>query len=244
MTNPWTGFKELVLVEKAPVCPGITSFYFKSKDGEKLIKHTPGQFLPFKLKTNDVKYKDALRTYSLSMFPNEYTYRISVKKIDGGLISTYLHENLNIGDSIEAMIPTGLFTVKNKSADIVLISGGIGITPLLSMLYNESSFRNNIHFIQAVQNSSVHPFKADIESLAKLRGIKNTVFYSNPLASDKEGVDYDFTGYISKDYMKNNVNLDSDFYICGPPPFMKIVKTHLLDLGVDKNRIYYELFSD
>lgn len=240
----WTGFRELVLVDKIPACPGIMSFYFKAKDGGKLVRHTPGQFLPFKIKTDDEKYKDVIRTYSLSMFPNDYTYRISVKKIEGGLISTYLHENLNIGDSIKAMVPAGLFTIKNKANDIVLISGGIGITPLLSMLYTESAYRNNINFIQAVQNSEVHPFKEDIESLANLRGIKNTVFYSNPLATDKEGIDYDYTGYVNKNFLEESVNLSSDFYLCGPPPFMKALESSLLDLGVEKSRINYELFSN
>lgn len=244
INGSWSGFRELVLVDKVEVCPSIISFYFKSKDGGKLVKHTAGQFLPFKIKTNDPKYKDVIRTYSLSMFPNEDTYRISVKKVDGGLISTYLHENINIGDSIEAMVPAGLFTIKNKSTDIVLISGGIGITPLLSMLYEESAIRNNIHFIQAVQNSNLHPFKNDIETIAKVRNIENTVFYSNPLESDIEGVDYDFTGYVNKEFMQNNVNLNSDFYLCGPPPFMKAIENILLELGIDKSKINYELFSN
>lgn len=240
----WDGFKELVLVDKVEVCTDIISFYFKSKDGSKLVKHKAGQFLPFKIKTNDPKYKDVIRTYSLSMFPNEDIYRISVKKINGGLISTYLHENLNIGDSIEAMVPTGLFTIKNKNNDTVLISGGIGITPLLSMLYEESAIRDNIHFIQAVQNSKMHPFKDDIENIAKLKNIENTVFYSDPLSEDVEGVDYDYTGYVNKDFLKDNVNLNSDFYLCGPPPFMKAVESILLELGVDNSKINYELFSN
>lgn len=244
LNNSWKGFRELVLVDKVDVCPSIISFYFKVKDGGKLVKHKAGQFLPFKIKTDDPKYKDVIRTYSLSMFPNEDIYRISVKKVDGGLISTYLHENLNIGDSIEAMIPTGLFTINNKNNDIVLISGGIGITPLLSMLYEESSIRNNIHFIQAVQNSSLHPFKEDIESIAKIRGVENTVFYSNPLDTDKEGIDYNFTGYVNKDFFEKNINLNSDFYLCGPPPFMKALENTLLELGVDKSKINYELFSN
>ena len=243
INGSWNDFRELILVDKVEVCPTIISFYFKAKDGGKLVKPKAGQFLPFKIKTDNPKYKDIMRTYSLSMFPNDDTYRISVKKIDGGLISTYLHENLNIGDSIEAMIPMGVFTVKDNKNDIVLISGGIGVTPLLAMLYEESSTRNNIHFIQAVQNSSLHPFKNDIESIAKIKGIKNTVFYSNPLDSDKEGIDYNFTGYVNKNYLKDNVNLDSDFYLCGPPVFMKAVESTLLELGVDSSKINYELFS-
>lgn len=246
INGSWNGFRELILVDKVEVCPEIISFYFKSKDGGKLVKHKAGQFLPFKIKTNDPKYKDVIRTYSLSMFPNDELYRISVKKIDGGLISTYLHENLKVGDSIEAMVPTGLFTISNssKNTPLVLISAGIGITPLLSMLYEESSARNNIHFIQAVQNSTIHPFKDDIASIAKVRGIKNTIFYSKPLENDKLGIDYDYSGYVSKDYLENNVDLNSDFYFCGPPPFMKALENSLLELGVPTTRIHYELFSN
>lgn len=248
MTNningSWTGFRELVLVDKEKVCDDIISFYFKAKDGGKLVKHKAGQFLPFKIKTDDKKYKDVIRTYSLSMFPNEEMYRISVKKVPNGLISTYLHEEFNVGDSIEAMIPTGLFVIKNKSNNLVLLSGGIGITPLLSMLYEESAIRNNIHFVQAVQSSKLHPFKDDIEKISEMKGIKNTVFYSDPLESDKRGIDYDFTGYVTKDFLGSNVNLDSDFYFCGPPIFMSSIEKSLIELGVSKDRIHYESFSN
>lgn len=236
-------FKELVLVEKEAVCEDIISFYFKAKDNSKLEKHKAGQFLPLKIKTQDEKYKDVIRTYSLSMIPNEEIYRISVKKVCGGLISTYFHEKLNVGDSIYAMTPSGTFTIKDKNKDCTLISGGIGITPLLSMLYEESLRRNNIHFIQAVQNSKMHPFKSDIEVLAKMKGIKNTVFYSEPLGDDKAGRDYDVEGFVKSDYLMSNVNLNSDFYLCGPPPFMRAIEISLLDLGVKEEQINYETFS-
>ena len=245
MRNSWNGFKELILVDKINECEGITSFYFKAKDGSKLLIHQPGQFLPFKLKTDDPKYKDVIRTYSLSNYPNEHVYRISVKKVEGGLISTFLHEKLNVGDSIEAMIPTGLFTIENhsKSEPLILLSGGIGVTPLLSMLYAEASTRDHIHFVQAVQNSSLHPFKKDIAALAETHGIKNTVFYSDPLDTDVEGRDYDQKGYITKEWLKENVPLNGSFYFCGPPIFMKILEGSLLELGVPKEKIHFELFS-
>ncbi len=167
--NNWNGFKELVLIEKKDVCDTIKSFYFKSKNNEKLPKHTPGQFLPFKIKTNDTKMKDVIRTYSLSNLPNEEIYRISVKKIDGGLMSTYLHNNLQVGDCIEAMHPNGTFVLDEnlpKDTPIILLSGGIGITPLLSILLANAKERN-IHFLQAVQNSSMHPFAIDVENVCK-----------------------------------------------------------------------------
>lgn len=242
MINSWNNFKELILIDKQQVCTDIISFYFKSKDGSKLVKPIAGQFLPFKIKTSDKKYKDVIRTYTLSMCPNEDIYRISVKRVPGGLISNYLHDNLNIGDSIEAMVPTGLFRIKNTSNDLVLLSGGIGVTPILAMAYDESKKRNNIHIIQAVQNSEMHPFREDIQNLCSLRNLQNTVLYSNPLEQDKLGTDFDYTGFITKDFLQNNVNLKADFYFCGPPIFMESLKKSLLELGVSEQQINYELF--
>ncbi|HJG96645.1 MAG TPA: oxidoreductase [Romboutsia timonensis] len=237
-------FRELVLVDKVKECNDIMSFYFKDKKNQKLTKHKPGQFLPFQIQTQNPKYKGVMRTYSLSMAPNESMYRISVKKLENGLISSYLHDNLEVGDVIEAMEPAGIFTVKEESKNrpLILISAGIGITPLLSMFYEESKNRDNIYFVQAVQNSSIHPFKNDIDNICKYKNLSNTVFYSNPLDTDKEGIDYDFTGYVNKEWIRNNLPLDGDFYFCGPSVFMKSLESNLLDLGVKKEFINYEFF--
>ncbi|MBQ3422680.1 MAG: oxidoreductase [Romboutsia sp.] len=238
-------FRELVLVDKIKECDGIISFYFKDKEGKKLTKHKPGQFLPFQIQTNDSKYSSVIRTYSLSMIPNENMYRISVKKIEGGLISTYLHDNLKVGDIIEAMEPAGIFTIKesSKHRPIVLLSAGIGVTPLLSMLYQESKNRKDIYFVQSVQNSLIQPFKYDIEYICKKHGLNNIVFYSKSLETDKEGIDYNFKGRVNKDWIKNNLPIDADFYFCGPPQFMKSIEESLIDLGINKESINYELFN-
>lgn len=238
-------FRELVLVDKIRECEDIISFYFRDVENKNLKKHKPGQFLPFQIQTNDPKYKGVIRTYSLSMVPNESIYRISVKKIENGLISSYLHNNLNIGDKIEAMDPAGNFTIKEGSNNkpLVLISAGIGVTPLLSMLYEESKIRDNIYFVQSVKNSLIHPFKNDIDTICKYKNLSNIVFYSNPLEVDKEGLDYDFTGRIDKEWIKNNLPLDGNFYFCGPLAFMKAIELDLLDLGVRAESINYELFT-
>ena len=237
-------FRELVLVDKVKECNDIMSFFFKDKKNQKLTKHKPGQFLPFQIQTQNPKYKGVMRTYSLSMAPNESMYRISVKKLENGLISSYLHDNLEVGDVIEAMEPAGIFTVKEESKNrpLILISAGIGITPLLSMFYEESKNRDNIYFVQAVQNSLMHPFKNDIDNICKYKNLSNTVFYSNPLDTDKEGIDYDFTGYVNKEWIRNNLPLEADFYFCGPSVFMKSLESNLLDLGVKKEFINYEFF--
>jgi len=244
--NSWNGFRELVLIDKINECDTITSFYFKAKDGGKLKQHKPGQFLPFKIQIADEKYKDVMRTYSLSNFPNDTMYRISVKKIEGGLISSYLHDRLQVGDVIEAMVPTGVFTIDHVPNDepVVLLSGGIGVTPVLSMLYGEMNTRKELHFIQAVQNSHMHPFKEDIENITKLKGFSNTVFYSTPLGVDVKGKDYDEEGYVTKEWLQKNVPLSGHFYFCGPPVFMKGIEKSLLELGVSEDRIHYEFFSN
>lgn len=242
--NSWTGFRELVLVDKVAECDAITSYYFKAKDGGKLKVHKAGQFLAFKLPIADEKYKDVIRAYSISNVPNAHMYRISIKKVEGGLISSYLQDHLQIGDTIEALVPTGLFFIKDTPKDepIVLLSGGIGVTPVLSMLYGEMNSRKNIHFVQAIQNSKAHPFKEDIENITKLKGFSNTVFYSSPLDTDIKGVHYHEEGYINKEWLASNVPLNAQFYFCGPPVFMKSIESALLELGVAKDQINYELF--
>lgn len=243
--KPWSGFKELVLVDKVEECTDIMSFYFKDKNDEKLVKHKAGQFLPFRIKTDDPKYKGVMRTYSLSMYPNENIYRISVKRVPNGLISNYLHDNLKVGDIIEAMVPAGLFTLEkvNKDKPLVLISAGIGITPLLSMFYESASEFKDITFIQAVQNSTMQPFAYDIKNLSETNNSKSYIFYSDPESCDKEGVDYDYTGFVTKEFIKENLNLNSEFYFCGPPPFMKALNNSLLELGVNKENIHFEFFG-
>lgn len=242
----WTGFKDLVLVDKVKECDDIISFYFKDKEGKKLVKNKAGQYLPFKIKSDDAKYKDEIRTYSLSMKPNEYLYRISVKRIEGGLISSYLHDKLEVGDSIEAMIPAGLFTLENsdKKKPIVLIAAGIGITPLLSMAYEGIEADSNVTFIQAVQNSQIQPFNYDINKMSEITNLKSYVFYSNPLEGDVAGENYDVLGFIGKEWIGNNLDLNSEFYFCGPPIFMKILNKALIELGVDRKNINFEFFGE
>lgn len=242
--SDWLDFKELVLIKKEDVCDTIKSFYFKDKNGGKLPKHIPGQFLPFRVKTDEEPYKSEMRTYSLSDVPNEDVYRISVKKIEGGLISSYLHDRLQVGDIIEARKPVGMFTLNenlSKDTPVVLLSGGIGITPLLSIFLSNIGKRH-MSFVQAVQNSNIHPFKDDIEKVCKENNFKNTVFYSNPLETDEVGKDYDVLGFVTKEWISENLPLNADFYFCGPPIFMQSLEKNLLELGVSSDRINYESF--
>lgn len=242
----WNGFKEFIVVKKVKENQDITSFYFKAKDKSKLLKHKPGQFFTIKVDSEDEKYKDEIRTYSLSMMPNEDFYRISVKRVKGGLMSNYLHDYVEVGDIVYGMVPMGLFTIKKeyKNRPLVLVSGGIGITPLMSMLYEEAKDREKIFFVQAIQNSTVETFKDEINDINKVNNsVKNIVFYSNPLETDVLDKDYNFEGRVDYDWIKNNLPLDGDFYFCGPPPFMKAIYKTLKELGVEEEFINFEFFG-
>ncbi|NEU05992.1 MULTISPECIES: FAD-binding oxidoreductase [Clostridium] len=242
----WNGFKEFIVVKKIRENNDVISFYFKPKDKSKLLKHKPGQFFTIKLNSKDEKYKDEIRTYSLSMMPNEEFYRISVKKVPSGLISNYLHDKVEVGDIIYGMVPMGLFTINenNKEKPLILISGGIGITPLISMLYEEVEKRKEIFFVQAIQNSDVETFKDEMKEIMKNRdNVRNIVFYSNPKDDDSLGKDYDFKGRVDYSWIKNNLPLNGDFYFCGPPPFMKGIYKALKELGVKEEYINFEFFG-
>lgn len=239
------GIKELILTDKIKENKEVTSFYFKDKEGGKLLKHKPGQFIGVNPNESDECYKGVMRMYSLSMKPNEELYRISVKRVEGGLISTYLHDKLQVGDTINSLPPMGKFVLKeNLDKPLILLSGGIGITPLLSMLYEAINTEREIIFVQAVQNSSVQTFKDDINNMQKFyRNLKSIVFYSKPLEKDVLGEDYNYKGHIDKEWIKENLPLDGDFYFCGPVPFMDIISSSLEEFGVLEENINFEYFG-
>ena len=203
-----------------------------------------GQYIAVKIKNEDGSFTIP-RQYTLSLNSNGEFYRISVKRVPDGLISNYLHDNLNVGDLIEAMMPAGLFTLEKHKKDkpIVLVSAGIGITPLLSMFYDSVNKIKNITFIEAVQNSQMQPFANDVKALCEMSQNKHYVFFSDPNDDEILGKDYDFKGFVTKDWIKDNLDLNSQFYFCGPPPFMKALNSALVELGVSEEDIHYEFFG-
>ena len=113
---------------------------------------------------------------------------------------------------------------------------------MLSILLANAKDRN-VYFVQAVQNSNIHPFGEDIDKICKENNLKNTVFYSNPLDTDKIGENYDVQGFVTKEWIKENLPLNGAFYFCGPPIFMESLEKNLLELGVSQDKINYEKFS-
>lgn len=239
-SNLFSKFKVLNKVKENDV---VTSFYLASIDKKVLKAHKAGQFISIKPITEGDKSSE-VRQYSLSMKPGEDFYRISVKREDKGLISRYLHDNINVNDEVEITEPLGEFILKDNNKSLVLISGGIGITPMMSMLYKAIEEGRKVKFIQAVINSNVHTFKNELRDLAKkYDNVDVEFFYSKPLDNDKLGEDYQFEGYLTKEWIEKNLSKDEEFYFCGPLGFMKMIYDALKAMGVSEDYINYEMFG-
>ncbi|MDS7598495.1 NO-inducible flavohemoprotein [Agrobacterium tumefaciens] len=242
----WNGWRKFTIVEKLPEGEVVTSFILRPTDGGKVIRHRPGQYLTFRLTVNGNQVK---RNYSISCGPNDEFYRISVKREangDGG--SKYLHDEAHVGTTLEATPPAGDFFLPDEPArPVVLLSGGVGLTPMVSML--EAIARDypelSAHFVHGALNSTTHAMDRHVRSLATGHGrVAVTTFYSEPSASDAAGLSHDHDGFINIDWLRKNTSLfTSDFYLCGPKPFLRSLVNGLLQAGVASDRIHYEFFG-
>ncbi len=168
-----------------------------------------------------------------------------------GWMSNLLHATLNEGDTVELAYPFGEFYLDDSSAPVVLLSAGVGLTPLLSMLNTlvSSETKRPVSWIQAVRNSRVHAFKSHVSSIAKAnpQQVKTAIFYSNPVEGDVQGQDYDFLGRLDVDKVDRSVlRLDdpsAQYYVCGPEVFMADIFKALKAHGVDGSRIHAEVFG-
>lgn len=241
-SNKWKGFKECRLVKIVQEDENVKSFYIKSLDGSVLPEFIAGQFIAVRLKDEDGSFTKP-RQYTLSMNYNADFYRISVKRESEGYLSRKLCDELKEGDSIYITVPMGNFVLKNNDRPLVLLGGGIGITPMLTMAQDALNTSRNIHIIYSIPNSMNHSFKEEIEALAQKDNVKKITIYTRPLNNDTEGEDFDVRGRINEEWMLTNLPLDGEFYFCGPVPFMKTVYKSLISMGIHKEQINYELFG-
>ncbi|KPB04951.1 NO-inducible flavohemoprotein [Bacillus sp. CHD6a] len=246
----WEDFKKFEVVEKVVESELITSFYLKPSDGSAVPSFFPGQYITIRLSIPGEKNLFN-RQYSLSDSFNDEVFRISVKKEFGdpsGAVSNYLHEHVEIGDTVDVTAPAGDFILKtNQDTPVYLISGGVGITPMLSMLKTiakEQPSRQTT-FIHAAKNGSVHAFKDEVgESIEKMENAKKLFVYENPSDEDIRLGAFHEQGYITENMLKAmNIDKDALYYVCGPVPFMKFIITMLGILGVAEENINFEFFG-
>ena len=244
-------YGELELFKVEPESELISSFYFRRPDGQTLPPWEPGQFLPIRVTIPGQK-EVALRTYTLSTAPNSEHYRLSIRRGEGhALVSQFLHANAKPGFRLEAAVPRGRFVLRVNDRTPVLISGGVGITPMIAMVESivdegrrTGKFRP-AYFIHGAHNHKVHAFSKHIRDLSgEHPGLKVHICYTHPDPNAGPGVKCDSEGHITIETLKQLLPFgDYDFYLCGPPPFMKSLYDGLTEIGVSEERIHYESFG-
>ncbi|MBS4175031.1 NO-inducible flavohemoprotein [Bacillus sp. FJAT-49736] len=245
--NGWIDFKQFEVVKKVKESNVITSFYLRPRDGKGVPSFIPGQYITVKVKIPEETYI-LNRQYSLSCAPGHDYYRISVKKEadfdPNGKVSNYLHDYIKEGDTLEISAPAGVFTLEeNEDAPIALISGGVGLTPMMSMLETLAikGSRREVSYIHAARNEEFHAFKdAVVENINKLENGHVFFGYEKPL--NKDG-NHHFEGYITKAFLQNIVDANTVCYICGPVPFLTNIVKMLQEIGVKEENIRYEFFG-
>lgn len=250
----WNGRRTFKVTKKVPESSLVTSFYLEPVDAGQLPSFKPGQYITVHLEHPHTPTSP--RNYSLSDCPGEPHFRISVKReghlipnTPDGLISSHLHDSIEVGDRIDVGPPCGEFTLDPQaiSKPVVLIAGGIGVTPLLSMA--KSIVRANpsamVCFIQAARNSNLQAFAGELAELVGAgSNVSTKVVYDDPLPGDVEDGRCDATGFITTELLQNWTPFaEANFYFCGPRPFMQSLQASLQELGVDQQRVHYEFFG-
>lgn len=251
----WNGYRKFVVDRKERESDVITSFYLRPEDGQPIASYLPGQYITIKL--DHPITPTSPRNYSLSERPDTGYYRISVKRevaadetSPDGLISTYLHDSVVPGDILEVGPPCGEFTLDPKTVDdqpIVLLAGGVGVTPLLSMgkALAKEGVLAPLTVIQAAKNSSTQAFHDELCMLISDKDFVDLkIIFDEPLDDDVEQGRCDHVGLIDTELLKSwTPYQDGQFYFCGPKVFMQNVYAGLKELGVDDSRIHFEFFG-
>lgn len=245
----WKGWKKFKIVDKREESSEITSFYLQPVDNSPLPEYQPGQYISVRVLVPQLGIRQP-RQYSLSDSNHVDYFRISVKKEaadqlhDAGYVSTTLHEHYHIGNEIEVTNPTGTFLLHNPDKNTVLISAGVGITPMIAIL-NTLAAKNNpyqqISFIHACRNSNVLAMHQHINTLQQtmpnLRSYLACENLDTQLVPDK-------IGRLELSELDSTLlPTDADYYICGPKQFMHSQYQALLNLSIPQNQIFMELFG-
>jgi len=234
------GQKPFVITQKIQESQSITSFYLKPEDEQPAPRFIPGQYIAVTLDIPGQSHQHT-RNYSLSSAYHPDYLRISVKK--EGLVSNYLHEQIKVGDKILVSIPAGVFTLQDTQNPVILLAGGVGITPLLSMYQHlVKHTQRQVTFIQCALNSQVHAFRNETFELANHR-VKTITVYDQPIAKDQLNKHYDYEGLLTAEILSPHINDQTEFYFCGPKGFMQHILGLLSLLGVNDDRIHYEFFG-
>lgn len=254
----WSGDRFLVVRSRDQHGTEVVTFELAAPDGERLPEFQAGQFLTLAMSVDGVD-KPVVRTYTVAGRSTDgLGYRIAVKRepapigsvdVEPGLASGYLHDSVGVGTLLLARAPRGRFVVVPGHRPVVLVSAGIGITPMMAM-HEElaaagSSEQREVFFVHSARSSRERAFTKHVQKLVATHSrFHSHLLFSRPQPQDELGKDFDAVGRLSPDVLEQVVpGLDADFYVCGPAPFTADVVSGLVDRGVAKERVHYEFFG-
>lgn len=260
--GPWTSWRDFRISEMIPESEQITSFYLSPVDGKPLPSYLPGQYISVSTSVPSLQH-DQNRQYSLSAAPSLDHYRISVKREPSvkegdathpAYISNILHADKKEGDVLQVSHPFGEFYADpedNSNGALVLISAGVGITPMISILdtFIQEKRERRISFLHATRSSDVQAFGSHIHDITAAHPhISSVIFNKHPAAEAKQPQDYNFACRMDLDKVDKNKDLclddkEATYYICGPGGFMRDMEDKLRSFGVDDRRIKLEIFG-
>ena len=242
----WPGFRQMRVATIHKESESVTSFVLVPADKKRLSLFQAGQFVVLRLIIDPGK-APVLRSYSLSDLPAAHHLRISVKSELKGIGSSFLCDRTREGDVLDVSAPRGSFTLRASQSPVVLLSAGVGATPVMSMLHALASEKSQreIWWIYAARNRVEHPFAEESRSLLKqLSRGRGYIVYSRPAATDQLGTDFDAAGHIDAALLKRiGVSQGSDFYLCGPSSFLQNMRDGLQTWGVPADNVHTEIFG-
>jgi len=242
----WPGFRQMRVANIHKESERVSSFILKPSDGQPLPVFQAGQFVVLRLLVDPGK-PPVLRSYSLSDLPAADHFRISVKDESNGIGSSFLCNRAREGDRLDVSAPRGSFTLRPSQNPVVLLSAGVGATPVMAMLHALAAERSprEIWWIYGARNRAEHPFAEESRSLLKqLSRGRGYIVYSRPAATDQAGADFDAPGHIDTALLERiGVPRESEFYLCGPSKFLKDMSDGLRNWGVFAGNVHTEIFG-
>jgi ferredoxin-NADP reductase/MOSC domain-containing protein YiiM len=242
----WPGFRQMRVTRIRKESESVTSFVLAPVDEQPLPAFEAGQFVVLRLLVEAGK-PPALRSYSLSDLPGPDHLRISVKNEPNGIGSSYLCNQTREGDVLDVSAPRGSFTLRPSRNPLVLLSAGVGATPVMAMLHALAAERSQreIWWIYGARSRADHPFAEESRLLLKqLSRGRGYIMYSRPAAIDKVGTDFDAAGHIDAALLERiGVPPASDFYLCGPVSFLQNMRDGLQNWGAPAENVHTEIFG-
>ena len=242
----WPGFRPLRVSQMERESRSVLSLVLVPADKQPLAVALPGQFVVLRLRPTP-DGPPLLRNYSLSDTPSADHYRVSIKQEVNGAASTYVHTQIHVDDVLDVSAPRGTFTLRQGESPVVLLSAGVGATPVLAMLHAlvaEASQRE-VWWLFGTRNRDEHPFAEEARSsLQSLLHSRSYILYSRPGPQDQPGVDFDAPGHLTVTVLKEiGVPREADFYLCGPSAFLQDLTTGLAAWGVPSDHVHAEIFG-